>query len=105
VARPALGDGERRRLQEWMAATTLQSLDGYRALLGVAGFHAVTAEDLADEWRAVLRGRLQIFRATREETIARLGEARYREYDQLYAFFVALVEAGKLGGGRFGASR
>jgi sarcosine/dimethylglycine N-methyltransferase len=105
VARPTLGDGERRRLHEWMAATTLQSLDGYRALLGAAGFRAVSVEDLADEWRAILRGRLQMFRAMREETIARLGEARYREYDQLHAFFVGLIEAGKLGGGRFGATR
>jgi ubiquinone/menaquinone biosynthesis C-methylase UbiE len=105
VARPSLGDGERRRLREWMAATTLQTLDGYRTLLGAAGFHAVTAEDLADEWRAVLRGRLQMFRAMREDTVARLGEARYREYDQLYAFFVGLIESGKLAGGRFSASR
>ena len=105
VARPALGDGERRRLYEWMAATTLQTLDGYRALLGAAGFRSVTAEDLADEWRAVLRNRLEMFRAMREDTVARLGEARYREYEQLYAFFVGLIEAGKLGGGRFSATR
>ncbi|HXD99338.1 MAG TPA: methyltransferase domain-containing protein [Candidatus Acidoferrum sp.] len=104
VARPTLGDGERRRLQEWMAATTLQTLAGYRTLLGAAGFHAVTAEDLADEWRAILRSRLEMFRAMREDTVARLGEARYREYDQLYGFFVGLIEAGKLGGGRFSAT-
>ena len=105
VARSTLGDGERRRLHEWMAATTLQGLDGYRALLGAAGFRAVSVEDLADEWRAILRARLQMFRAMREETIARLGEPRYREYDQLFAFFVGLIEAGKLAGGRFGATR
>jgi ubiquinone/menaquinone biosynthesis C-methylase UbiE len=105
VARPALGDGERRRLQEWMAATTLQTLPGYRALLGAVGFRAVSAEDLADEWRAILRQRLEMFRAMREQTVARLGEARYREYDQLYGFFVGLIEAGKLTGGRFSASR
>jgi SAM-dependent methyltransferase len=105
VARPTLGDGERRRLEEWMAATTLQSLTGYRALLGAVGFHAVAAEDLADEWRAILRVRLEMFRAMREDTVERLGEARYREYGQLYGFFVGLIEAGKLGGGRFSASR
>lgn len=105
VARPALGDGERRRLHEWMAATTLQTLDGYRALLGAASFGSVTAEDLADEWRAVLRTRLEMFRAMRADTVARLGEARYQEYDRLYTFFVGLIEAGKLGGGRFSATR
>jgi sarcosine/dimethylglycine N-methyltransferase len=105
VARPTLGDGERRRLEDWMAATTLQTLAGYRTLLGGAGFHAVTAEDLADEWRAILRARLDMFRAMREETATRLGEARYEEYDQLYGFFVDLIEAGKLAGGRFSATR
>jgi sarcosine/dimethylglycine N-methyltransferase len=105
VARPALGDGERRRLREWMAATTLQTLDTYRGLLGAAGFGAVSVEDLADEWRAVLRARLETFRVLREDTVHRLGEARYAEYDQLYAFFVNLLEAGKLTGGRFTATR
>jgi sarcosine/dimethylglycine N-methyltransferase len=105
VARTTLADGERRRLREWMAATTLQTLASYRTLLGRAGFGAVVAEDLADEWRAVLRARLEMFRAMRQDTVARLGEARYREYDELYAFFVGLIEAGKLGGGRFSASR
>src|SRR6266850_2358088 len=57
IAHPGLGDLERARLQDWMAAVTLQSLDGYR------------------------------------------------EYDALYAFFVGLVESGKLGGGRFSATR
>jgi ubiquinone/menaquinone biosynthesis C-methylase UbiE len=105
VTRPTLGDGERRRLEEWMAATTLQSLDGYRSLLGAAGFHAVTAEDLTDSWRAVMRARREAFGAMREAAVARHGEARYREYDQLYDFFVGLIEAGKLGGGRLSASR
>jgi ubiquinone/menaquinone biosynthesis C-methylase UbiE len=105
VARPALGDGERRRLHEWMAATTLQTLDGYRAMLGRAGFAGVTVEDLADEWRTVLRARLQMFRAMREDTVARLGPARYDEYDRLYTFFVSLIESGKLAGGRFSATR
>src|SRR3989441_6256359 len=81
IAHPGLGDVERARLEDWMAAVTLQSLDGYRALLGRVGFRAVEAE------------------------VRRLGEARYREYDALYAFFVGLVEAGKLGGGRFSGTR
>ena len=104
VARPALGDGERRRLREWMAAVTLQTFDTYRGLLGSAGFSALTADDLMDEWRAVLRARLQMFRAMRNDTVARLGESRYAEYDQLYTFFVDLIEAGKLTGGRFSAT-
>jgi len=104
IAHAALGDGERRRLEEWMAAVTLQTLDGYRALLGRAGFRSVECEDLSAEWRPILRDRLRMYRSMRADLTARLGERAYREYDQLYTFFVALVEAGKLGGGRFSGS-
>jgi SAM-dependent methyltransferase len=105
IAHPRLGERERDRLWQWMAATTLQGLDAYRTLLGRAGFRAIDAEDVSAEWRQVLRLRLARFRALRDETVAILGEARYAEYRQLFAFFVGLVEDGKLGGGRFAATR
>ena len=105
IAHPRLGERERERLWHWMAATTLQTLDGYRVLLGRAGFRAIEAEDVSGEWRMILRGRLERYRGMRHETVAALGEARYAEYQQLYDFFVGLVEAGKLGGGRFTATR
>ena len=104
VARPRLEGNERRRLEEWMAAVTLQSIDGYRELLARAGFARVEAEDLSTEWIGILGERLRMYRALREHTIARFGQARYDEYNQLYAFFVGLVEAGKLGGARFSAT-
>jgi ubiquinone/menaquinone biosynthesis C-methylase UbiE len=104
IARPRLGDNERRRLYEWMAAVSLQSLDGYRGLLARAGFDGIIAEDLSGEWITILRARLRMYRGLREQTVARLGQARYDEYNQLYGFFVDLVEAGKLGGGRFSAA-
>ncbi len=101
IARPRLADNERRRLFEWMAAVSLQSIDGYRGLLARAGFDGTVAEDLSREWIAILQQRLRMYRGLREQTVARLGQARYDEYNQLYGFFVALVEAGKLGGARF----
>ena len=104
IATARLGDGERRRLDEWMAAVTLQSIQSYKALLAGAGFVAVGAEDLSSEWIAILRKRLEMFRGLRADTVSRLGQARYDEYDQLYAFFVGLVEAGRLGGARFSAT-
>ena len=93
------------RVGRWMAAVILQSLDGYRALLGRAGFRAVEGEDLSDAWRGIVRARLARFRARCADVLAALGEARYEDYHQLHAFFVGLVEAGKLGGGRFTATR
>jgi SAM-dependent methyltransferase len=105
IAHPRLADRERQRLQEWMAATTLQTLTSYRLLLARAGFAWAEAEDLTEEWRPLLKARLQTHRGQRGERGARLGETRYREYDQLYALFVRLIEDGKLGGGRFWAAR
>jgi ubiquinone/menaquinone biosynthesis C-methylase UbiE len=101
VATARLSDLERARLREWTAATGLPTVDGYRALLGRVGFGAVEAEDLADEWRPVLRARLDAHRAQRGDLVARLGEAWYAEYGAIYAFFVGLVEAGRLSGARF----
>ena len=105
IAFPRLGDRERDQLWDWMAATTLQTLESYRGLLGRAGFTSVEAEDLTAEWRPIVRRRLELHRALRADGVARMGEARYLEYDQLHAFFVRLVEEGKLGGGRFSATR
>ena len=104
VARPRLEATARRRLETWMAAVPLQSIADYRELLARAGFRAVEAEDLSAEWIGILRERLRMYRGLREQTVARFGQARYDEYNQLYAFFVGLVEAGKLGGARFSAA-
>jgi len=105
IAFPSLADRERQRLWEWMAATTLQTLEGYRRLLGRAGFTAIETEDLSGEWRAIVRRRLELHRALRPQGEARFGRRHYAEYDQLHAFFVRLIETGKLGGGRFTATR
>ena len=104
IATPRLGDGQRRRLEEWMAAVTLQTIDAYRRLLRRAGFAVIDAEDLSAEWIGILRRRLEMFRGLKADTVARLGQARYDEYEQLYGFFVGLVEAGRLGGARFSAT-
>jgi sarcosine/dimethylglycine N-methyltransferase len=104
IATARLSLNERHRLEQWMAAVTLQSIEGYKTLLARAGFGAIQAEDLSAEWVGILRRRREMFRGMRADTVARLGQARYDEYDQLYAFFVGLVEAGKLGGARFSAT-
>jgi sarcosine/dimethylglycine N-methyltransferase len=105
IAFPSLADRERERLWEWTAATTLQTLDRYRVLLGRAGFTGVEAEDLSGEWRRIVRKRLELHRALRPQREARLGQRNYLEHGQLQAYFVGLIEAGKLGGGRFTATR
>ncbi len=105
IATARLGDRERARLWEWMAATTLQTPERYRVLLGRVGFSAVAVEDLSDVWRPILTARLELYRAMAPTTIARFGERWHREYSEIYAFFVRLVEERKLGGARFTATR
>jgi ubiquinone/menaquinone biosynthesis C-methylase UbiE len=101
IAHGRLADAERERLDRWMAATTLQSLDSYRVLLGRAGFGSVEAEDISNDWRPVLRARLERYRAERADVIARFGPTWADDYERLFRFFVGLVEGGKVSGGRF----
>lgn len=101
VATARLGDGERQRLAEWMAAVSLESVAGYRARLAAAGFAGIEVEDLSPEWRDIVRRRLARHRSLRADTVARLGQAHHDAYEQLHVFFVGLVESGKLGGARF----
>src|SRR5262249_39967234 len=103
TATARLADNERRRLEEWMAAVSIQTLTSYREHLARAGFVGIEAEDLSAEWIGILRQRRAMYRSLRADTVARLGQARFDEYDQLYGFFVGLVESGKLGGGRLSA--
>ena len=103
IATPRLADNERARLAAWMAAVTIQSIAGYRALLARAGFRRDRSRGCFIPWIGILRRRFAMYRSLRADTVARLGEARYAEYIQLYTFFVGLVEAGKLGGARFTA--
>ena len=101
VAHVRLGDAERRRLHDWMGARTVQSVEGYRALLGRAGFSRVEGDDISREWRNVLRSRRARHRAERAALITRFGLAWTERYEAIFALFVDLIESGKLGGGRF----
>lgn len=88
-----------------IAAQTVQSFDGYRALLRDLGFRNVSVDDLTIDWGTILEERFAMYCKLREET-QRLGtpsgdEAFYRSYARL----VALVQEGTLGGGRFSAEK
>ena len=95
----------RQRLQTSFAADGLISSSEYCQALESSGFSDVGCEDLSVEWARILRGRLEMYRRLRDETVARFGEAHYKQYDRSYAFFVRLVEADKLGGARLRAFR
>ncbi len=46
------------------------------------------------EWAEILRGRLELYRSLTDD----------EEWNRNYAFFVGLVESGRLGGARFAAA-
>lgn len=101
----ALSSSERKRLLRDFAAEGLVTANDYRDGLSRAGFSDIRSEDLSPEWAPILRARLDMYRSLREETVTRFGEAHYEAYDRNYAFFVRLVEAGKVGGTRLSAGR
>lgn len=105
IATGRLDDGERRRLHDWMAATTLQTADGYRLLLGRAGFRDIDVDDVSTEWRTVVRERLARLRGERRRMALRIPADRVDAHVTLHAFFLRLLEHGKVGGARLHATR
>ncbi len=104
LAMPDLDGEDRQKLFDLFAASTLQSRDGYCEKLALAGFSDIRDEDLSPQWRVILPERHRMFRSLKEDTVARLGLAEFERYDALYGFFVGLITAGRLGGGRFTAT-
>ena len=100
-----LSEGEQRRLRNEFAADGLVTESDYCQALERTGFSNVSYEDLSLDWARILRERLAMYRSLRGETVTRFGEEHYERYDRSYAFFVGLVEAGKLGGARLRAVR
>jgi sarcosine/dimethylglycine N-methyltransferase len=102
---PSLSQPEMGRLRDEMTFPTLETLEGYPALLATQGCEVQVRDDLSEEWTHILVQRLAMYRGLREETTARFGAAHYERWDRTYAFFVDLFGEGKLGGGRFVARR
>ena len=104
AAQPTLTAAELGRLAHAFSAPGIAGVAGYVEQIHRAGFTAVETDDLSDAWRQVLPARLERYRGMRDAVVARLGEEHYESWEREYAFMVALVEAGKLGGARFVAT-
>lgn len=105
LKRDALSEGEMARLREEMAFPSLETLDGYAALLERCGCEVLHRDDLSAEWAIILQQRLAMYRSLGEQTAARFGATRASQWDATYAFFVGLYAEGGLGGGRIVARR
>ncbi len=105
LATPALTATDRERLADAILAVSLIPAAEYEAHLREAGFREVTWEDLTPWWGEILRGRLEMYRSLEAETVARFGRERHDGFVAGYAHFVEAIESGRLGGGRFIATR
>jgi ubiquinone/menaquinone biosynthesis C-methylase UbiE len=105
LAREGLSAAEFERLRAGMTFQSLESLEGYEALLTGCGCRVIAREDLSAWWTEVLKRRLEMYRSLEDTTVAKFGAAHFRKWDETYAFFVGLFAAGRLGGGRLVARR
>ena len=88
-----------------MAAQTLQSVTGYRALLERAAFRIVSVDDLTRDWGVILAERLAMYQQLRREAEAAGTPPGHDAFHESYVRFVALVQEGALGGARFTAEK
>lgn len=100
-----LSEADADLLWRGMAAQTLQSVESYRALLERAGFRIVSVDDLTREWGVILAERLAMYRRLREEAERAGTPPGHDAFHESYVRFVALVQAGSLGGARFAAEK
>jgi ubiquinone/menaquinone biosynthesis C-methylase UbiE len=105
LRRGAMASDTFARLQREMTFLSLESLDGYAALLSANGCQVVVQDDLSEWWTGILVRRLAMYRSLEQTTVARFGAAHFQRWDETYAFFVGLFAKGELGGGRLVAHR
>lgn len=101
ISTERLDDEARRFLADGLVAKRLVGIREYERLLRDGGFSDVRSVDLSRAWRAILHDRLDMFRSLESETVASFGRDRFESYIRNYEFFVARIDEGALGGGRF----
>ena len=93
------------RLQREMTFLSLESLEGYAALLAANACQVIVQDDLSSWWTEILVQRLAMYRSLKATTVAKFGADHFQRWDDTYAFFVGRFARGELGGGRLVARR
>jgi ubiquinone/menaquinone biosynthesis C-methylase UbiE len=93
------------RLQREMTFLSLESLEGYAALLAANACQMIIQDDLSSWWTEILVQRLAMYRSLEATTVAKFGADHFQRWDDTYAFFVGRFAKGELGGGRLVARR
>ncbi|MDP6952697.1 MAG: methyltransferase domain-containing protein [Alphaproteobacteria bacterium] len=105
IALDALGADERQSLAEGIAYRDVHPLADYCAIVAGAGFAPVEAEDVSDQWRTILRARLEMYRGMEGSTVASFGVERHRAFVAGYEQFIDRIEGRRIGGARIVATK
>lgn len=95
--RPLDADDEE-LLRRGIGLMVAPSMAEWEATFRQAGFARVATEDLTEQWAEVLRGRLRMYLALRDETAAAGAPTGDAWFHRAYPRFVELISTGRLGG-------
>ena len=105
ISHEPLSADDARLMWEGMAIQPLETIAGYRDKAGAAGFAVSSVTDLTDEWQPILRERLAMYQALREEARSAGTPMGRDSFHQSYIRFVALIQQRRLGGARLVAEK
>ena len=100
-----LSDDDAKLMWDGMSFQPLETISSYRDKVTAAGFKLVSAVDLTEDWRPILRDRLAMYQRLREEARLAGTPMGHDAFHESYIRFVALIQDRKLGGIRLIAER
>ncbi|MEZ5934976.1 MAG: methyltransferase domain-containing protein [Alphaproteobacteria bacterium] len=101
--RQPIDDAAMKKLGKALASVNFATAVQYRQWLLAAGFEILVDVDRSEELKRILTERLAMYKSLGDQTRARFGAGREKEWEEGYTFFVDSVVAGRLGGCRFAA--
>ncbi len=103
--REAIAGADMQKLGKALALVNFATSDQYRQWLRAAGFDIIVDVDRSEDLKNILTERLAMYKSLGDQTRARFGKGREKEWEEGYSFFVESVVNGSLGGCRFAARR
>ena len=105
VAHKPLNAEDAELMWQGMAIQPLPTIEGYCSLARAAGFHVLSTTDLTAEWGPILKDRLAMYQALREEARRAGTPMGHDAFHRSYVRFVALIQERALGGVRIVAEK
>lgn len=103
VAHKPFSDADAKLMWAGMAVTSQMDMPAYVALIERCGFKVEPPQDLTAEWAVILKERMAMYLKLRGEAEQAQTASGHDAFYVSYVRFVALVQEGALGGGRFAA--